>query len=98
MSVHVIVIYRQQNGQKLGQKTTSEGIVSLWQNQSKSRSVNYPVMLVTISMIYRLHFKGHQQKQIEMVAKGLDLRPMYNNIINVSLLSALGLPQFMLFH
>ena len=72
MSVHVIVIYRQQNGQKLGQKMTSEGIVSLWQNQSKSRSVNYPVMLVTISMIYRLHFKGHQQKQIEMVAKGLD--------------------------
>ena len=40
-------------------------------------------MLVTISMIYRLHFKGHQQKQIEMVAKGLDLMPMYNNIINV---------------
>ena len=83
MSVHVIVIYRQQNGQKIGQKMTSEGIVSRWQNQTKSRSMNYPVMLVTISMIYRLHFKGHQQKQIEMVAKGLDLRPMYNNMINV---------------
>ena len=59
MSMHVIVMYRQQSGQKLGEKTFGK-------NQRKTRSANCLLRLVNISMtvIYGL-YKGRPGRKTD---------------------------------